>query len=52
MGWTPDLVLEYLKLLERLTEIVLEDNKDIANVGLKNVLSNIVEDFHQTVKMF
>ena len=52
MGWTPDLVMEYLTLLSRLTEIVLEDNKDIANVGLKNVLSNIVKDFNQTVKMF
>ena len=44
------MVQEYLCLLTKLSEIILEDNADIANVGMKNLLNNMVNDFHNIVK--
>ena len=52
LGWTPDMVTEYLGQLAKLTEIIVEDNADIANVGMKNLLNNMVNDFHNIVKSF
>jgi len=52
LGWTPEMVTEYLGQLSKLTEIIVEDNADIANVGMKNLLNNMVNDFHNIVKSF
>ena len=51
-GWTPEMVTEYLGQLTKLTEIILDDNADIANVGMKNLLNNMVNEFHNIVKSF
>ena len=52
MGWSRAMVSEYLQLLARLTEIILLDNEDLPNAGIKNMLLNIVNDFHSIVKQF
>ena len=46
------MVSEYLQLLGRLTEIILQDNEDLPNAGIKNMLLNIVTDFHSISKQF
>ena len=46
------MVIEYLGQLTKLTEIIVEDNADIANVGMKNLLNNMVKDFQNIVRTF
>ena len=52
VGWSRGMVSEYLQLLARLTEIILQDNEDLPNAGIKNMLLNIVTDFHSISKQF
>ena len=46
------MVGEYLQLLSGLTEIILEDNKNDGYYESKAILTEIVNDFHRTVKLF
>ena len=46
------MVIEYLQLLSKLTEIILEDNQNVAFVGHKAILMNIINEFNRTIKTF
>ena len=46
------MIKEYLQLLAGLTDVILEDNKNDGYYESKAMLSEIVEDFHKTVKSF